>query len=602
REEAMAILNQAMRGEIKVSQVSSIRRQLPTLVALDTPDAQNDIIVDIVGDLIKPNTFPDETRTATEREAAAAAVEPVNVTIEEDELIIAAGRVVDEATLEKLEALRALQGATSGQLQDFVAPVILMLITTVIIAVSLGQYKPRMLTDVNRLIILTLLLLTFIAFAKLMIPQDSLYQFYPIATLTMLIVFLVNTNLALILAVMISILAGYIAGARAFEVFLYLILGGWAGAFSMGRSQGIADLRRAGTYIALANLAIFTIFGLPVVIESLPNIDLVMAFSWAINAVISVGLAFVGLLVISSLAGITTSIQLQELGRPTQPLQRELLLKAPGTYHHSLMVGNLGEQAAERIGADALLVRVMAYYHDIGKIQRPYFFVENQPQGINVHEKLDPQISAQIIISHVTDGLKMAKKYGLPPVIQDGIAQHQGTDVVRYFYYQAQKAAEEKDEVVDESEFRYPGPKPQTREPGILMLADICETSVRAMKPGSAEEIDEIVEKMIADKVSSGQLNACDLTIADLHKIRTAFVDILQGVHHPRIKYPEQVTAAEEESARPTAEAEQAADSASTTDKRPAPAPASQATGSPSSLQSSNARSKAQPTPLVRRE
>jgi putative nucleotidyltransferase with HDIG domain len=207
------------------------------------------------------------------------------------------------------------------------------------------------------------------------------------------------------------------------------------------------------------------------------------------------------------------------------------------------MVSNLGEQAAERIGADALLVRVMAYYHDIGKMQRPYFFIENQPEGMNVHEKLDPQISAQIIISHVKDGLDLARKYRLPPAIQAGIAQHHGTSLVKFFYYQAIEAAKERQLEVDESKFHYPGPRPQSKENGILMLADVSESTVRALKPRSAEEIDEIVQKVIAHHLDAGQLDECELTIADLRKIRTAFVDILQGVHHPRIKYPEPVKA-----------------------------------------------------------
>jgi putative nucleotidyltransferase with HDIG domain len=260
-----------------------------------------------------------------------------------------------------------------------------------------------------------------------------------------------------------------------------------------------------------------------------------------LNGIFSAGLASIGLSVIGNLAGITTSIQLLDLGRPTHPLLRQLLLKAPGTYHHSLMVSNLGEQAAERIDANALLVRVMAYYHDVGKMQRPYFFIENQPEGINVHEKLDPQISAQIIISHVKDGLDLGQKYRLPRALKDGIAQHHGTSLVKYFYFQAAEAAKEKDTQVDPSDFLYPGPRPQTKENGILMLADVSESTVRALKPSSAEEIDEIVQKVIADKLNAGQLDECDLTVADLHQIRTAFVDILQGVHHPRIKYPEQL-------------------------------------------------------------
>jgi putative nucleotidyltransferase with HDIG domain len=264
--------------------------------------------------------------------------------------------------------------------------------------------------------------------------------------------------------------------------------------------------------------------------------------SGLLNGVFAAGLALIGLFAIGNLLGITTSIQLQELSRPTPPLLRQLLLKAPGTYHHSLMVSNLAEQAAERIGADSMLVRVMAYYHDIGKMQRPYFFIENQPVGMaNVHERLDPQISARIIISHVLDGMDLAEKYRLPQTLKDGIAQHHGTGLVRFFYYQALEAAKKNGSTIEEANFCYPGPKPQTKETGVLMLADVSETTVRALKPGSAAEIDEIVRKASTHHLDTGQLDECDLTIADLHQIRTAFVDILQGIHHPRIKYPEQL-------------------------------------------------------------
>jgi len=226
-----------------------------------------------------------------------------------------------------------------------------------------------------------------------------------------------------------------------------------------------------------------------------------------------------------------------ELARPTHPLLRELLLKAPGTYHHSILVSNMAEEAAGRIGADALLARVGAYYHDVGKITRPYFFVDNQVEGVNVHERLDPRTSAQIVISHVKDGLDLAKKYRLPSKVRDFIPQHHGTSLATYFYQQARES--EGDEV-NEEDFRYPGPKPQTKETAIVMLADNCEAAVRAERPASLEEIEELVRKVIGNKVLAGQLDECDLTLRDLDEIRSAFVSILEGVFHPRIKYPEE--------------------------------------------------------------
>jgi len=539
RQEASAILDEAMRTEIRESQVLATRRQLPTLVALDTPDEQSGVIVAITEDLIKPNTFPDEARTEAERQAAADSVEPIKITIEENELIISAGQIVGPKDLEALQAL-SLQQPEFSWLEGFVAPAVLILLTTIVISLYLTRYAPRILADDKRLMLLAFLMLVFITVAKIMIPNRGfIAYFYPISALTMMVVVLIDTQLVFILTTVLALLVGYTASDSAEAIVIYLILSGWTGALAIGKDQRVNALLGAGVYVGIVNVC--TIFALNLS-SSIDFVNLgILLLVGLLNGIFSAGLASIGLSVIGNLVGITTSIQLLDLGRPTHPLLRQLLLKAPGTYHHSLMVSNLGEQAAERIGANALLVRVMAYYHDVGKMQRPYFFIENQPEGINVHEKLDPQISAQIIISHVKDGLDMAQKYRLPPAIKAGIVQHHGTSLVKYFYYQAVEAAKAKELQVDTADFLYPGPKPQSKENGILMLADVSESTVRALKPSSAEEIAEIVQKVVADKLTTGQLDECDLTIADLHHIRTAFVDILQGVHHPRIRYPEQI-------------------------------------------------------------
>jgi len=539
RQEALAVLDEAMRAEIRENQVASTRRQLPTKVALDTPDNQSSVIVALTEDLILPNTFPDEARTEAERQAAANSIPPVQATIEQNELVISAGRIVGPKDLERLQALNATQPEFSW-IENFATPAVLVLLTTIVISFYLARYAPRILADDRRLILLAFLLLAFIAIAKLMIPDRGyIAYFYPIAALTMMVVVLINTQIVFILTTVLALLAGYIATDVPAAIVIYLILSGWTGALAIGKDQRVNALLAAGVYVGIINVGV--IFALNMSRSSdFTNLGILLLVG-LLNGIFSAGLAAIGLSVIGNLVGITTSIQLLDLGRPTHPLLRQLLLKAPGTYHHSLMVSNLGEQAAERINANALLVRVMAYYHDVGKMQRPYFFIENQPEGINVHEKLDPQISAQIIISHVKDGLDLAQKYRLPRAIKDGIGQHHGTSLVKYFYYQAVEVAKEKDLQVDPLDFLYPGPKPQTKENGILMLADVSESTVRALKPSSAEEIDEIVQKVIADKLNTGQLDDCELTVADLYHIRSAFVDILQGVHHPRIKYPEQV-------------------------------------------------------------
>ena len=558
RQEAQRILNETMRTAIQEGQVRAISSRLPNQVDLDLSDEQRDVIVDITSDLIRPNTFPDETRTEADRRTAADSVEPVVIRFEKNERVISAGQVIGPKEIEALAAL-GLRQPTISWAERLAPPTTLILLTTVLIGLYLFRYIPRILVDGRRLILLTTLLLTFITIAKLMIPNQGIIAYlYPIATLTMLIVTLIDVQLVFILTTILGFLAGYIVEDNSPAIIIYLILSGWMGALAISKDQRVTALLRAGVYVGIVNVGTILIFNLTLFPEDFTNIGILLLVGF-LNGIFSAGLALLGLSAIGNLVGITTSIQLLDLGRPTHPLLRQLLLKAPGTYHHSLMVSNLAEQAAERIGVNALLVRVMAYYHDVGKMQRPYFFIENQPVGISVHEKLDPQISAQIIISHVTDGLELAKKYRLPPAIKAGIAQHHGTSLVKYFYYQASVAAKEKDVDIDEADFCYPGPNPQDKENGILMLADVSESTVRALKPGSAEEIDEIVQKVIADKLNTGQLDECDLTISDLHKIRMAFVDILQGVHHPRIKYPDPAKVGEGSTqVAPAPEAEQA--------------------------------------------
>jgi cyclic-di-AMP phosphodiesterase PgpH len=237
----------------------------------------------------------------------------------------------------------------------------------------------------------------------------------------------------------------------------------------------------------------------------------------------------------SVLFDVTTIVQMIELSRPSHPLLQQMLLQAPGTYHHSLMVANLAEQAAERIGADALVTRVGAYYHDIGKVPNPHFFIENQLQGLNVHDHLDPVTSAALLINHVTDGLKLARQYRLPSRVRGFIAEHHGTLKTKFQYTLAQK---EGGSPPDESLFTYPGPRPQSKETALVMLADGCEAVVRAQKPADVEGLDNIIRTIMADRLSERQLDESNLTLRELELIRQSFFETLRGAYHPRIQYP----------------------------------------------------------------
>jgi len=409
------------------------------------------------------------------------------------------------------------------------------------VTIILDLYLLRLRSDfwANRrhTILLFLLVVFFILVAKLMVPGHTLLPYlFPSATLSMLLMVLLGPQLAIAMTIVLSLLVGFMAGGS-LELAAYVLVGGLIASLSLWRAESLNTFLRAGAYAILANVAVILAFRLPdQQLDLLGLVQLVLASvgNGGLSAILTLG----GFFLLGSIFDITTPLRLMELARPTHPLLRQLLLKAPGTYHHSLLVSNMAEQAAEQIGADALLSRVGAYYHDIGKTVRPYFFVENQADGVNVHDRLDPKTSAQIIVSHTKDGLDLARKYRLPGKIQEFIAQHHGSGKVSYFYQQACQREGDAG-TVDEGDFRYPGPRPASKEVAIVMLADGCESAVRSARPTSAEEIDKLVRKVINDRLLRGELDDSDLTLRDLDKIREAFTSILQGVFHPRIKYPE---------------------------------------------------------------
>jgi cyclic-di-AMP phosphodiesterase PgpH len=316
-------------------------------------------------------------------------------------------------------------------------------------------------------------------------------------------------------------------------------VGGLVAILALSGAEHLNKFFWAGVYVALADSLVILTFHVPG--GALDPVGLVTLLGAAVlNGGLSASLTLVGLFLIGNLFDVTTTVQLLELARPTHPLLNDLLHKSPGTYHHTLMVANLAEQAAERIGANSLLTRVGAYYHDIGKMTRPYMFVENQVEGANVHDQFNPRTSAEIIVSHVNEGVELAKKYRLPSRVRAFIPEHHGTMRVSFLYQKAVSQSENGAAGVDEAAFRYPGPKPQSKETALLMLADGCEAAVRANRPDSPDQLNELVRKVIADRVGWNQLDECPLTVADLNKVRESFAATLQGLYHPRLRYPGQ--------------------------------------------------------------
>lgn len=541
RAETISVVDQAMREEIRGSQLDQARRRVSTLVGLELSEVEAGIVSDLARDLIKSNSFYNAEKTNEAKRLARESVQPVSRTIAEGEIILREGDIVTPLDVEALSALGLRQAGIEWQ--GVVGTVIFVLLIAIVLGLYLFRFRQEYWVRWPRMLLLLLLLVLFILAAKLMVSDQAPRSYLlPTAALSMLLTVLLGPQLAITVTVLFSMVVGFMAGGS-LELAVYALVGGLIASLSLVRVERLNAFLWAGVYVALANLAVILAFRLPNQDYDAVRLLTLAGFS-LVNGGLSASLTLAGFYLLGTLFNITTSLQLMELARPTHPLLRQLLLKAPGTYHHTILVSNMAEEAAGRIGADALLARVGAYYHDIGKTIRPYFFVDNQVEGVNVHERLDPRTSAQIVISHVKDGLDLAKRHRLPRKIRDFIPQHHGTSLATYFYQQARES--EGDEV-NEEDFRYPGPKPQTKETAIVMLADICEAAVRAERPASIEEIEELVREIIGSKVLAGQLDECDLTLRDLDEIRNAFVNILQGVFHPRIKYPEEAERDENE-------------------------------------------------------
>jgi hypothetical protein len=508
---------------------------LPNTVDPTLPEKQARVVRNLAAVFIQPNSFFNPERTAAERQAAREAVPPQMVTYEKGEVIVREGERVKPEHLEALEALGLLRQGI--QWSEVAGVTLFMTVVTLVLGFYLRRLNPELWKDRRQPALGVLIVLAFAALARMMVPGQPLLAFlFPAAAAPLLLSALVGPHLALGVAVLLSLLVGFLGGGS-LELMTYVLVGGIVATLAIWRMERLNAFLWAGSFIALANLVLMLAFELQSMDYTLQSL-LIQGGLAVANAVLVTSLAIAGFYALGALFGITTSLQLMELARPTHPLLHQLQLKAPGTYHHSLIVSNMAEQAAQEINADALLVRVGAYYHDIGKMLRPYFFIENQVEGANVHDRLDPETSAQIIISHVPDGLELAKKYNLPRILRDFISQHHGTTRVGYFY---RKACEERGaENVDEARFRYPGPKPQSRETAIVMLADSVEATVRANRPATVDEIRTTVRQIITRRLTEGELDACDLTLRDLDKIATAFVRILKATYHPRVKYPEE--------------------------------------------------------------
>lgn len=521
---------------------ASIARQvLPTFSA-----GERLVIEELLSPFLVPNYVVDETETARRRQEARDRTPPHAVDVLEGELIVYEGQIVRDVDLEKMEAA-GLRNPTISWL-NAAGHLALVVGLVACYTLFLRRFHERMVQDTRSLLLVGLLMVIAVAGAKVMVPgRVGLAYAFPLPTVSILLTLLLSPTVGVGATVVLAVLVGVLGGPSLTLAVLGLA-GGLVGVLSVWKAQRVSTFFLTGAYVTLANMAVVVAFRL--IAQTLDLEPLATAaIACTINGFASVILGFATFGFLGSLFGRVTLLQLMELSNPNHPLLHRLMREAPGTYYHSIIVGNLAERAAEVIGADPMLVRVGAYFHDIGKVVRPYFFVDNQAGRTNIHDDLPPRSSAQIITDHVRDGMALAHRYRLPETIVQFIPQHHGTTIAAYFY----RRALQQEETVNPDDFRYPGPRPQSREAAILMLADSVEATVRSMnqsgklnevlegsKEGDGEDpLAKLVAGIIEERVRDGQLDESDLTFRDLQSVRQAFVEMLHGVYHPRIVYPE---------------------------------------------------------------
>jgi putative nucleotidyltransferase with HDIG domain len=530
---------------------------------------------------LRPNLIYNDVETVRLTQAAEDNVPRTAGFVQENERIVSKHeRITDDIKLrlDAYQKAKADREFGTSEWKHWVGIVLHVSLLVSLFGVYLYLFRKRIIGDNSKLALIALLILmeTYFAYLTLWIDVTQPIQyliFVPAASMLLAIIF--DSRVAFYGTVAIAFL---IAGIRGndYTIALTSLVAGAFGAYT------VRDIRNR-TQIFRSLVFIFFGYAVSMValsfeqIESVSSVFTQLTFALA-NAVFSPVLTY-GLLIFFERAfRVTTDLTLLELSDFNTPLLRELSEKAPGTFHHSMLLGNLAEAAAEATGANPILAKVGAYYHDIGKMNKPEYFVENQIGTHSKHARLRPRMSALIIAAHVKEGVEMARAAGLPERVVEFIPEHHGTTRIAFFFDKAVRQAERKGtgETIQEEDFQYPGPKPRTKETGIVMLADSVEASTRAMSDVTPQELEEAIERMIKQRFSEGQLDDCDLTLKDLTRIKDAFLKILMGIHHQRIAYPKQLVEPEEKPEELPPDADADAD-----EVWPAPAPPAPPAGDP---------------------
>ena len=546
RTEAARVLDVTERSELLDTQQAEARLRLSGQMSGDLSNDERMLAAELIAPLVVANSSFSAELTMQEQDRQAAAVQPVVEQILQDQVIVREGSQVTEADLARVRALGL--DVQQADVAAFGGWLLLSGLMVALLIAWLRMFRPSY-WHRNNVVLLVWLLITISTLAlQLTAGRAALPFILPVAAIGILVAVLLDAETAMIVTAIVAVVAGAVNGPS-LELGSYVIFGGLAGILAIRRGDRLQSFIQAGAAIFVVQAVVVTAFSL------LGERDLTGVVQLIGAAALSAGGAAVAAVgsfaVLGSVFGLLTVFQLLELANPSQSLLRRLLVETPGTYHHSLMVGNLAERAAESIGADPLITRVAAYYHDVGKLANPAAFIENQAGGDNVHDELAPEQSAQILKQHVADGIDIAYQSRLPKTLIAFIPQHHGTAIMSYFFAKAREeaaapygglASEEgrkAAEAVDQRRYRHAGPKPQSREAALLMLADGVEASVRSLASRDEPAIRSMVARIISERLEDGQFDECDLTLRDLNLAAEAFVSQLLGMYHQRVAYPQ---------------------------------------------------------------
>jgi hypothetical protein len=536
---------------LNINEIDPVVLKRINLIFKDQEQDVRQVVFSLAKKLIEPNLTFNKDATEKKKISSMDEVKPVFFQVQKNEMIVREGEKIGYLELAKLDACFKSKG--DSKFSGF-AVLMGIFLTALFLSCIMYLWRTRNWLKIPERSNVDLLVFSIIIVLQILIIKtgifisnavnkafpsistDSCFFAIPFAFGAMIIAVLINRNVALIISVMVSFLIGFLFDEKI--IFpLFAFLGSVAASYHIVNSRRRSAFLKVGVFLGIVNIA--AIFCMNLLTGNLFN-DLFSRFIMGFAGGIITGILVAGITpIFESAFGFITDIKLLELANLNQPLFQKMIIEAPGTYHHSIIVASLVEAAAEAIGANSLLAKVSAYYHDIGKLTKPQYFIENQPNFDNRHDKLSPKMSSLIIISHVKDGCELASQVKLGRQIINIIRQHHGNNIVSYFYDKAKKNKDESIRSLSESDFRYPGPKPQTKEAGLVMIGDVIEASSRTLSHPTPARIRSLVRERIERIYMDGQLDECELTLRNMNTIAETFTKILTGIFHHRVDYPE---------------------------------------------------------------